>query len=642
MSATISPFRAERTRFVEDLLGYMTLPEKLGQLIMLNYPDHDHAAPFLQRIRTGGAGTVARPPDRAEARNLQALAVEQTRLGIPLLFLEDITALDLPELPEPIAMAASWDEESAARAAGPAAIEARERGVNWLRTHPKVLGRNHDQSRVSQSYGSDPYLAARIGLGRVGGLQGSSLGAHESVLALVADGARGRIGRDLADRMMRDRRVASISGSKLQRGDRTRFGGIDLAEWRAILAEIGSADGIEALARAAEEAIAKNRLSPSRIDDAVGTVIVAKYDLGLFRDPFAKLTEGVGDPGSPEAMRSEIAIDAARRSMVLLRNEQGILPLSSDSGEILVVGSQDGAARSVCQGLDQFGVLYRQASGLSRQRSERDPAALTEADALAIAIASDAAKRARSVLLALGRGDFVLRGQDLPLIGPAARALLKALAMANSRVGVIVSAPWPVDLGEDIQSAAALLLAWERSSGLPTALGEVLTGEFNPAGRLPMPIPGGKAGLAFPLGHGLSYSRFTYSNFTIELEADGFAVEADLANRGALAGTETAQLYVGGAGNRRGRVCLRGFQRITLAPDEVHRLRFELGREELGEIGESNRLTVEPGRYELRIGPNAAQCLSGEIDIGQPLAKAITLRGKAGAVTSIRRAAEAG
>ncbi len=604
MSVTPFPDR-QPSRFVDDLLGYMTLTEKLGQLSLDRKAEDPAIEAKVAAAEVGGViGTT-------NGRSLQALAVEHSRLGIPLL----IMASPRPSY-SAWALAATWDVEAAESCGFELGSEARETGANTLSAPRLALA---DEAIADQAgapvyahlAGSQPHLLAQLGLSLSRGVghiaPGSSRSKMGTIGAIVSENGDHRHTRCSTELLTGP--ITGIDGKTAVTG--ASFAGIDAAECRRIfdlVSRVYATTTSANLESAAQRAIAFDLIGMEEIDRAVRGVLTAKYRLGLFRDPF-----GAGGPvvGMPALSSAELT----RRTMVLLRNEGGILPFSAVSDRVLVVGSLDGAGARCAEAMQRTGVDFMAAPGLALRRPGESWSEPSPDDHLALALTRDAAERADFVLLALEDRHFVRREHERWARPSAALiALVKALSRTTARLVALVATAEPVDLGEADRSFSAALQCWEPAHGFEEALGRILSGREGPEGRMPATVG------HFPMGHGLGFGECTMSGFRLETGADHVAAVARLRNTGAFAMKETVQIYIRGENDE---LRLVAFERVSLRPEEEVDVRIELGAAAFATVDMVGRLEIPRGRREILLGKSLSRLLPAEITITDPLARAL-------------------
>lgn len=654
---------AERQRFVDDLLDYMTLEEKAGQLVAVpQAPDptrrngHRDDAEFYDRLRAGLICAVGGTLDRAQADALQQIAIEETRLGIPLLFMAETGRGIATIMPAPAAAAASWDPAAIEAAERIVAGEARTQGINWSLSPEIRLAAGCAASGYAQTSGSDPYLASRIAVARIRGIQ-HEVGEDGGVIATLGlsedtpSGSQpGADARPLVLEAVREGRVGSIAiaaggGETVAGADRTGkvlellrrpggFSGLLTGAWAELAAAAGQGQLEHGFMNLSPDrlvaAVRAGTVSEGRVDEAVRSVLALKFDLGLFRSPFRGPVPSA--PDRPARARNA-ALELARRSIVLLRNDMALLPVGADSRDILVVGTaatdrglplggrQDEAA-SVIDGLEQLGLRHRYVPGLALRQNGAAPHRLIDADRMAIGMACEAARRAGVVIVALGN-----EGRDAAQdsIGEASCQLLSALRAVNERIVLLALGDRPVNPAIDGAPLPCVIHAGQLGTMSGHAIADVLTGRFGPVGHLPAPLVAREASRSLPFGFGLGYGAFTWSNFALETGDDSIVASLDLRNAGELAGSETIQLYIRRCDGPRGgdALMLRGFARATLKPEERTSVRFHIGASQLGRYAADGRFVVEEGVYEIQLGPDSVRVQSGEVAVSAELARAM-------------------
>ena len=660
MSTGPSSPAPERDRFVEDLLGYMTLEEKAGQLAIYPQAPESGAAAYsteahlLDQLRRGLVGGIMGTRNAGEIQRLQRIAVEETRLGIPLFVVAETATGLLTQLPAPISAAASWDPDAIETAEAMIADEAGAIGINWALSPLVATGDDPQDSGFAQTSGNAPLLAKRMAAARIRGLQSSSDERRYRLLA-CAQFPAGRAPDAVAAVERSDMVLSTLSeaepgslaiepagqSSATSRGAPggaldflARPGGYDgimLSDW-AELAELSGQDvaapgfvglSVERLVAAVKD----GRIERGRLDDTVRRVLGAKYDLGLFRPSHHDTTRTAATIRDP-------ALDLARKSIVLLRNDPALLPLTVDSGDVLVVGSAArdrvlplggaaGEATSVIDGLDDLGIIYKFAPGLALRQNGVAVTRMVDADRMAIGMAGEAARRSNTVVLVLGE----LGEQHGGPLGEAHRTLVETIRAANPRLVLVTLGETAIDPEVGGAPLPCVLHAGLLGTRSGHAIAEVLTGDREPMGRLPYALHDGKGAERIPFGHGLAYTDFALTDLALELGGDRVIASAVLRNAGDRDGSEVIQLYIRRLVRDRDQTQqpeLRDFRRLSLPVDGAERISFEIGAKELGTYDRNARLSVAAGSYEISLGVNARRGQSGQITIPQAVADAMT------------------
>jgi len=733
MSAHASATQEDRQRTearIESLLGQMTLEEKIGQMSQVHAEGDDVTAQLADALRAGRIGSVINQVDLDTVNELQRIAVEESRLGIPLLFGRDVIHGFRTVMPIPLAQAASWNPGLVRQAAAVAAAEAAAAGVNWTFAPMIDITRDPRWGRIAESLGEDPYLASELGAAMVRGYQGDDLTAPGSIAACAkhfAGYGAVEAGRDYATTNIPENELRNVylrpfkaavdsgvltlmasfsdlngvpaTGNEflLRRvlRDEWGFDGLVVSDWNSVeqlaihgltedarsSAIVAAAAGIDmemasnTFASHLPEFVADGSLDTAVIDAAVANILRVKFALGLFEAPYRNAA-GLPAPGSEHAL--QVARQAALESAVLLRNEDSVLPLDPkrvrslavigpladapyeqlgtwvfDGDESLSVTALEGIRELVGNNTDVHHV-----PALETSRS-RDTGAFDEA--AAAAAASDA------VLLFLGE-EAILSGEahsraDIGLPG-AQVELARRVREAGKPVIAVIMAGRPLTLTDIVDEVDAMLYAWHPGSMAGPAIADLLFGVASPSGKLPVTFPRmvgqvpiyysqkntGKPATAltavmmddipvrarqtslgntsyhldagftplFPFGYGLSYAEFSYADVRVsKAEArpgETIVVSAELTNKGKVAATETAQLYVrdlAGSVTRPVRE-LKGFRRVHLQPGETVTVTFELSAEDLEFYGRKNTPVVEPGAFHAWVGGDSTTTLRTE------------------------------
>lgn len=701
---------------VQALLARMTLEEKVGQLHQVAGPDmtgptRPEGKNIDKRadIAAGRIGTVLTVKTVAETRALQDLAM-QSRLKIPLLFAVDVIHGYKNVFPIPLGEAASWDMDAIERSARIAATEAAASGVHWTFAPMVDIARDPRWGRVMEGAGEDPFLGAAIARARVHGFQGKGLGQLDSVMATAkhfAGYGAAVAGRDYQAADMSQQQLVEVylppfkaaaqagaaafmnsfntlngipaTGNAMLQKDILRqqwgFDGIVISDWSSIAEMVPhgfAADLADAGARAINAGndidmegyayrthlanlVRTGKVSEKTVDVAVAHVLTKKFELGLFDDPYrysdaAREKEVLSRPEHRAATR-----DMAKRSMVLLKNESNVLPLTRGTRKIALVGPLANARRDL-EGAwivqSDAAHVVSPADGVRNHAGKDTRVTVVEGCDVACTDTGgfDAAVRAARdsdvVLVALGES-FDQTGEarsqtSISLPGRQAELFARVQAAAKAAgkpVVLVLFAGRPLVFSELASQADAIVYAWLPGTEGGNALADVLFGDYNPSAKLPMTIPrslgqvpifysylstgrpipeteGQYASIytdspntpLYAFGHGLSYTTFSYTNLTLSarrMAGDGkLTVSFDLKNTGKRAGEEVVQLYL------RDRVAsiarpmkeLKGFRKLRLEPGEARRVSFEIDRELLSFHDTNLHWGAEPGRFDLMLG----------------------------------------
>lgn len=539
----------DHSQRIKALIGKMTLREKLGQMTQL--PGGRQKAlnsrldkAMLDRVRRGEIGSMLHVAGASTLKRVQRIAVEESRLGIPLLFAMDVIHGYRTIFPVPLALAASWDVALAEEAARVAAEESWAAGLHWTFTPMVDVARDPRWGRVVEGAGEDPYLGSRMAEAQVRGFQTDNLAEGVRVMACAkhfagygaAAGGRDYDSADLSERTLHEVYLPPFAAAQragvgsmmtafndvggvpmtahagLVRGllrEGWGYQGLIVSDWNAIreLIDHGvAADGVEAAALALRagvdmdmasgtyadhlgRAVERDRGLLPLIDQAVERILAAKAALGLFDEPYG--FGGKGDDITPE--RRAAARRAAQRSIVLLRNEGNLLPFAADKRLALIGALADddssplGSWRG--RGDSKDSVTLRKALPQAEFVPGVHP---RDRDRSGIAAAVEAARRADVVLLVLGE-DYDYTGEarsyaSIELPGPQ-QALIDALKATGKPIVAILMNGRPLALEYALQGIPAVLETWFLGIESGPAIADVLTGAVSPGGKLPIGIP---------------------------------------------------------------------------------------------------------------------------------------------------------
>jgi beta-glucosidase len=708
--------------FVSQLLSAMTIEEKIGQMSQVPL---NQALPVPADVlaREGKVGSFLFITDAAEINRLQHAAVEHSRLHIPLLFGFDVIHGFRTIYPVPIALSASWDPAVPELAQRMAAKEARATGVQWTFAPMVDIARDPRWGRIMEGAGEDPYLGSKMAAAQVRGFQGDALGSPGHILACVkhfAGYGAALGGRDYEEANISDEQLWNVylppfhaalqagAGSLMSaymdlngvpatgnafllhdvlRND-WKFQGFVVSDWESVfnLTTHGfSANPMDAATRAVnagvdmemtsttfrdtlQQALKEGLVKQSTIDGAVHDILMAKWRLGLFRDPYSDPAMAASQTVTPEQRGA--ARSVATRSAVLLRNEAHLLPLSSTVKSIALIGpladskadlmgswSLAGHPADTVTVLDgmrtRFGadaisyttgveIEREQPSIFDSQFASPKPKMTTDAERSAeFQHALDLVKKADVSVLVLGElqsmsGERASR-DSLELPGKQEELLEAAVATGKPIVLVLVNAR-PLNLVWASTHVPAILEAWYPGTEAGNAIAQLLAGDVNPGGKLPITwprsvgqipiyyahnlsqIPGSpntrywdnSSAPLYPFGYGLSYTSFKVSGLTLAgpsvREGDSLKVTVEIENTGARDGDEVVQLYThqrAGSASRPVRE-LKGFQRVALKAGEKRTLTLTLDSHDLGFWSPAtHHWAMEPGTFDIWVGDDA-------------------------------------
>jgi beta-xylosidase len=654
---------------------------------------------------------------------MQKFLREETRLGIPALAvgegLHGYMAHEATSFPQAIGLASAWDPDLHQRVFRVVAREMRARGAHYVLSPVLDLAREPRWGRTEETYGEDPYLVSRLGVAAVRGLQGERFtGDSSHVLATAkhfaahgqpeagtncgpANYAERTLREELFapfEAVVREGKIGSVMASyneingvpshvnpwllkDLLRGEWGFEGfvvsdgwGVDdlyrlhfVAADEADAAEKSFSSGVELelgrCFRHLEESVRAGRIREEAVDAAVAKILRVKFQLGLFENPFVDEKTAIAVTNCAE--HKALALEAAHKSMILLKNEGGLLPLEkSNLRSIAVIGpnaapirlggysGNPGCGVSVLEGIRQkvgssVEVLHAEGCGITQSTNDAgqmwgddevllpDPAR----DTALIAEAVQTAEKADVILLVLGDNEQTCReGWSINHLGDRDNLdlpgrqdeLLRAVVATGKPVILLLIQGRPASINFAAEHVPAILEGWYLGQAAGTAVADVLFGDVNPGGKLPITFPHSVGQLPayyyhkpsarrgylftsreplFPFGHGLSYTTFTYSNLRLSAETiradETTTLSVDVTNTGSHLGDEVVQFYVHDVLSERVTrpvKLLKGFQRLTLQPGETRTVTFSVGREQLQYLDESMQRVVEPGQFELMLG----------------------------------------
>lgn len=711
---------------ITHLLEQMTLKEKIGQMMQVNRaPNNDSL------VRKGSIGSILNETDVNEINRLQEIAIKESRLGIPLLFGRDVIHGFKTIFPIPLGQGATWNPELIRQGARVAAVEARSSGINWTFSPMIDVTRDPRWGRVAEGYGEDPLLTSQMGIATIKGYQGDSLSGINSVAAcakhFAAYGAA-EAGRDyhtvtLPENELRDvflppfkaaveNGVATFMAAfneingvpatgndflfrKVIR-DEWDFKGMVVSDWSSVqqLVVHGYANDNKAAALKALNAgidmemastcyadyleilVKEGNVSVKLIDEAVSNILSLKFKMGLFDDPF---TYPENYPEVLNDKHRDIAKQTAIESIVLLKNENNLLPLNRNIKSVAIIGPLANAPHDqlgtwIFDGNKKHAVtpLYSIKTIIGEAKVHYVPGMEISRTMHknGFKAALDAAKQSELVILFIGE-ESILSGEshcraDINLPG-LQNELIDELAKTGRPIVAVVLAGRPLTFEKQATQLDALLYAWHPGTMAGPAIADILFGVANPSGKLPITFPktvgqipvyyaqknSGKPATDdtwermdeipaeafqlsvgntnhyidygfkpwFPFGYGLSYTNFEYSDIRIKQTTykigDTLEFKALLKNNGEFEGKEVAQLYIRDLFGSRTRPVkqLKAFKKVYLKPGEQIDLDFKLHTNELGFYNQQMNYVTEPGNFKAGIGTNSELELTIDFNI---------------------------
>src|SRR5579863_1139943 len=679
--------------------------------------------------------------DAAEARNkAQHFLMEKTRLGIPAIFqgeaLHGFMAYGSTSFPQVLGLASTWDPELVQQAFNAAADEMASAGVNQAFTPVLDLSRDPRWGRTEETYGEDPYLVARMGVAAINGLQGTNwmidrhhvlatmkhFAAHgqpesgtntapaniserelrETFLvpfraavqeahvgsAMASyneiDGIPSHINPWLLDRVLRQewgfRGYVASDGNGLQMLVETHHVAADFAEAarKALAAGVDFDLSDGSVYATLVDQVRDGRVPEAELDQAVKRVLEAKFRLGLFDNPYVDPDYAQKITNSPE--HQQLALKVAQKSIVLLKNDNNLLPLDLQKVKtIAVIGpnaadvhlggySRDpgpGNQISILDGIRKrvpanVKVLYAEGCKITTgkqgwsawyENKVEQPDPKTDAESIREAVAT--ARKSEVAIVVVGENESTNREawseqhlgdrDSLELLG-SQEALVKAIVETGTPTVVFLINGRPLSINYEKEHVPALLEGWYLGEQGGTAAANVLFGDVNPGGKLPISFPrsvgqlpdyydykpsrnrsylqDGRAPL-FPFGYGLSYTTFKFENLRVDPPQIGTGatakVSVDITNSGTREGDEVEQLYIHQrvASVTRPVKELRGFKRVTLKPGEKTTVEFTLTPDALSMIDVDMHRVVEPGTFDIMVGPSSVETSTVALQVVQ-------------------------
>ena len=683
-------------------------------------PEGDYQKKRYNELMNGQVGSMLNVIGVDEIYALQKIAVEETRLGIPLIFGHDVIHGYKTIFPIPLAESSSWDLELMEKSARVAATEASSDGLNWTFAPMVDISRDARWGRVMEGAGEDPYLGSLVAKARVKGFQGTDLSEINSIVACAKHFAGygfSEAGRDynttdfnhytLHNTIMPPFKAAVDAGVRtfmnsfntldeipatghthiqrdILKGD-WDFDGFIVSDWGSIDQMIphGFARDGEHAAELAVVAgsdmdmesslyvsklvglVKSGKVDIDLIDDAVKRILRVKYELGLFDDPYKYCNNerSIQELGSDQNM--QVALEAAKKSIVLLKNNNQLLPLEKEGEKIALIGplvddknsplgnwrSQAvyNSATSVLEGMNKYNgnrTVFEKGVDLYYGKTNfHNRVKLNYNDRSDFGKAKLAAATSDVVVMVMGEeGHQSGEGRSRTNIGlPGLQLeLLKEIYKINQNIVLVVMSGRPLDLSWADKNIPSIIQAWHLGSKSGDAIAQVLYGDYNPSGKLTMSFPrnvgqvpiyynfkntgrpstsieqvtnSGYADVVnsplYPFGHGLSYTNFKYSNLSIdssELDYNSkINISVKIENTGFFTGKEVAQLYIRDIVGSIARPMkeLKGFEMIELAPGESKVVNFEIDSSLLEFYTYENKWEAEVGKFHAFIGTNS-------------------------------------
>lgn len=702
----------------DTLIQSMTLDEKIGQMVQAD-PSWNQDIPQL--VREGRIGSILTIRDLKAMNMFQSIAVEESRLGIPLLFANDVIHGYRTIFPIPLAMACTWDLALIERAGFVIASEAAAAGTHWNFAPVVDICRDPRWGRVAEGAGEDPFLGAEIAKAWVRGFQAEGLPGGKRIAACVkhfaayggAESGKDYNTVDMSERRLRSDYLPPYLGAieagavtvmtsfnelngvpatanpfLLQNVLREEWGfdGVVVSDYDSIgelifhgfardhrqaslLSALAGVD-MDMMGNAYHfhlvELVREGQIPEAWIDAAVRRILALKFQIGLFEDPY--IDESLAASVLMHPSHQELALKAAEESAVLLKNQDGLLPLQPEKKTIALIGSLAFEHRSLlgswaCDGRDEETPSLEEGLRKALPASTRFITAKgCEADGpqADFQAALECARQADIVILALGETDTMSgEAHSRAHLGLPGRqqALAEVVASTGKPLVAVLIGGRPLIIPWIAENIPAILMAWEGGTCAGEAISNILLGDASPSGKLTISFPRSEGQIPvyyahkstgrpadsggvtqfnqahksiyldesnkplFPFGYGLSYTTFSYGHLVVEtptLRRNGnLSLSVEICNTGDRDGEEIIQCYVRdliGSVTRPVKE-LKGFQKIALKSGERRTVRFQIPVSNLGFWDQEMQYRVEPGDFQVWIGPNSEEGLKDSFSI---------------------------
>ena len=697
---------------VDSVLRLMTLSEKIGQMNQVSSKEDPtgqltECSNEEELIRSGQVGSMLNVVGVERTRHLQEIAVNDTRLHIPLIFALDVVHGYKTISPVPLAESCSWDMDLIEKSARVAAEEATASGIQWTFAPMVDIARDPRWGRVMEGSGEDPYLGSAIAKARVRGFQGTDLSAYNTMAACAkhfvgygaAEGGRDYYTVDISKQRLRelylppfsaaaDAGVATFMNSfnevmgvpatgstylvrDILKGE-WNFPGDVVSDWGSVAeliphgvaedkcdaAQLAVTAGCDmdmegyCYVSSLEKLVREGVVSESLIDDAVRRILRLKFDLGLFDDPYRYCDAEREKAEILSAEHRKVVREMACKSIVLLENREGILPLDNRCKNIGIVGpladNPDDMLGSWCargDGKDAIGILQgiKQAVGKGVRIRYAKGCEIEGDDRSGFSEAVQVAENSDVVIVCVGENRF-MSGEAasrtrLTLPG-VQRELLKAIKETGKPIVLLLSNGRPLVLDWEKENIGTIVECWQLGSEAGNAIADVLFGKYNPSGKLTMSFPYNEGQIPvyynakstgrpyvpnvryvtryldcpnvslYSFGYGLSYTRFEYGELKLDKDTmfpgEKLRIDVSVANVGNYDGEETVQLYIRDVCSKitRPEKELKGFKKVFLKKGERTDISFELSLADLEYVLADGSRESDPGLFEVFVGGN--------------------------------------
>ena len=703
---------------VTELMAKMTLEEKIGQLNQYN-DDITATGPITKdadkagQVRAGKLGSILNAIGAKNTKNWQDQAM-QSRLKIPLLFGQDVIHGFRTTFPIPLGETATWDMNLIEKSARIAATEASAYGIHWTFAPMVDIGRDPRWGRVMEGAGEDTYLGTLVGKARVKGFQGNGLGNKDAVMACAkhfaaygaAVGGRDYNSVDMSLRQLHetylppfkavsDMGVATFmnsfndingipaTGNKYIQRDLLKgawnFQGFVVSDWGSIgemiphgFAKDNKDAALKAIIAGSDmdmesrsytnhlaELVKEGKVDIQLVDDAVRRILTKKYELGLFDDPYRFINEKREKEQANNPEHRKFAREIGAKSIVLLKNENQLLPLSPTTKKVAIIGP---FAKATVENHGFWSIAFpddsqrivTQFDGIKAQLDKNSELLYAKGcnandnDKSLFAEAVETAKKADVVIMTLGEGHAMsgeAKSRSNIHFSGVQEDLLKEIAKTGKPIILMINAGRPLVFDWASENIPTIVYTWWLGTEAGNSIADVLFGKINPGGKLPMTFPRNEGQIpiyynhyntgrpaknntdrnyvsayidldndpAYPFGFGLSYTTFQYSDVNVsatQLKGNQtLTASVTLTNSGNYDGEEVVQLYIRDLVGKVVRPVkeLKGFQKIFLKKGESKTVSFNITPEDLKFYDDELNFDWESGEFDIMIGTNSAQ-----------------------------------
>ena len=703
---------------VTELMAKMTLEEKIGQLNQYN-DDITATGPITKdadkagQVRAGKLGSILNAVGTKNTKNWQDQAM-QSRLKIPLLFGQDVIHGFRTTFPIPLGETATWDMNLIEKSARIAATEASAYGIHWTFAPMVDIGRDPRWGRVMEGAGEDTYLGILVGKARVKGFQGNGLGNKDAVMACAkhfaaygaAVGGRDYNSVDMSLRQLHetylppfkavsDMGIATFmnsfndingipaTGNKYLQRDLLKgawnFQGFVVSDWGSIgemiphgFAKDNKDAALKAIIAGSDmdmesrsyinhlaELVKEGKVDIQLVDDAVRRILTKKYELGLFDDPYRFINEKREKEQANNPEHRKFAREIGAKSIVLLKNENQLLPLSPTTKKVAIIGP---FAKATVENHGFWSIAFpddsqrivTQFDGIKAQLDKNSELLYAKGcnandnDKSLFAEAVETAKKADVVIMTLGEGHAMsgeAKSRSNIHFSGVQEDLLKEIAKTGKPIILMINAGRPLVFDWASENIPTIVYTWWLGTEAGNSIADVLFGKINPGGKLPMTFPRTEGQIpiyynhyntgrpaknntdrnyvsayidldndpAYPFGFGLSYTTFQYSDVNVsatQLKGNQtLTASVTLTNSGNYDGEEVVQLYIRDLVGKVVRPVkeLKGFQKIFLKKGESKIVSFNITPEDLKFYDDELNFDWESGEFDIMIGTNSAQ-----------------------------------